>query len=275
VAPAYRRPLATAHSSLSPSRYQWGRLVGATLFHVCVLSLTVSRALLVSSETRSLARSLSDPWGPFVGPFPSEALVLSPWTHPRPHDFRPRPHAPESFLDPALVHSPCPAQLRPQPSTLVLSLAQRVHLRSSVAARHGLAPILRSPSSPHLVHCLGKLRLITCNPGRPSVCPLPLWFAWSALIGAFLTQPQFCRCRPASLSCPERRSRVPEPPLKVTVLTPPLFSPVLHLLARDCSPECSPVCRGLPLHRPAASPLFCCPDPAIVFAESSPTFLAT
>jgi hypothetical protein len=107
-----------------------------------------------------------------------------PWTRPRPHDFWPRPHASEPFLDLALTHSPSTAQLRPQPSTLALSLALRLRLGSSTAARRGLVPDLRSPSIPRHVCCLGKVRLITHNSGRPLVRPLPLWFARSTLTGS-------------------------------------------------------------------------------------------
>jgi hypothetical protein len=167
--------------------------------------------------------------------------------------FRLHPHVHEPFLEPADTHSPSPAQLHPQPSTLALSLALRARLGSSTVARRGLALVLWSPSSPRRVRCLGKLRLVTHNPRHPSVRPLPHWFAWSALTGSL---PQLCRRRPVPSPCPRCRSRVPEPPLKVTVLTPPLFSPVMHLVARDCSPECSPVRRGLSLRRLAASAPF-------------------
>jgi hypothetical protein len=71
-----------------------------------------------------------------------------------------------------------------------------------------------------------------------------LWFTWSTLTGSL---PQLRSRRPVSSPCPGRRSCVPQNSLKVTVLAPPLFSPILHLLARDCSPECSPV------RRPVAS----------------------
>jgi hypothetical protein len=52
-----------------------------------------------------------------------------------------------------------------------------------------------------------------------------------------------------ALSVPGHHSRVPKAPLKVTVLTPPLISPVMHLAACDCSSECSTVRRGLSLRR--------------------------
>jgi hypothetical protein len=142
---------------------------------------------------------------------------------------------PKPFLDPALVHSPFLAQLHPQLSTLALSLALRACLGSSAAARHGLAPVLRSSSSPRRVHWLGKLLLITHNPRCSLVRPLPLWFAWSALTRAFLAEPESHHRRPKLSSCPCRRSRVPESLLMVTD---------------------SPVRRGLPLHRPSASPPF-------------------
>jgi hypothetical protein len=168
-------------------------------------------------------------------------------------------HAPEPFLDPALVHSPFPAQLRPQPSNLALSLALRTCLGSSAATRRGLALVLRSQSSPCRIRCLGKLRLIPHNLGCPLVRLLPLWFAWATLTEAFLTQPESHRRRPKPSSCPRHRSRVPESLLKVTNLTPPLIPPVLHLLARDCSPEHSSVRRGIPLRHPVSSPPFLLP----------------
>jgi hypothetical protein len=188
-------------------------------------------------------------------PSPPNCLCSAPWTRTGPRDFRPRPHVPEPFLDHTLVHSPSPAQLRPQPSTLALSLTLRVprefHRRTPWS--HARSAVVVEPS---LCRCLDKLRLITRNPGCPSVHPLPLWFAWSMLTGAFLAQPKSRRHRPVSLLCPGRCSLAPESSLKVTVLTPPLISPALHLLTRDCSPEYSPVRRGLPHRRPVASPPF-------------------
>jgi hypothetical protein len=82
-----------------------------------------------------------------------------------------------------------------------------------------------SPSSPRRVRCLGKLRVITRNPRRPLLRLLPLWLAWSMLIGSL---PQFHRRRPSSSPCLGRRSWAPESSLKVTVLTLPILSPVLH-----------------------------------------------
>jgi hypothetical protein len=55
--------------------------------------------------------------------------------------------------------------------------------RSSDAARRGLAPVLRSPSSPRRSCCLDEFRLVVSNLGHPSVCPQPLRFARSALTG--------------------------------------------------------------------------------------------
>jgi hypothetical protein len=138
------------------------------------------------------------------------------WTRPRPRVSRPRLTRPSLFWTPPSFTCPSPLSCAfsraPSPS-----LALRTCPWSSAAARRGLASVLQSPSSPHHVCCLGKLRLITRNPGRPSARPLRLWFAWSMLTGAFLVQPQFCHRRPASSSCPGLCSRDPEPPLKVTV----------------------------------------------------------
>jgi hypothetical protein len=126
--------------------------------------------------------------------------------------------------------------------------------------------------SPHRVRCLGKLRHITGNSGHPSVRPLPLWFAWSTLTGSL---PQLRCHRPMPSPCPDHCSCIPETSLKVTVLAPPLFSHVSHLLARDCSPEYSPVRRGLPFAARSPQSHSHKPDPAIVFARSSPPSPAT
>jgi hypothetical protein len=97
----------------------------------------------VRSPAPSLTRGacLSDP-------YPLNRPHSPSWTRPQPRDFWPRPHAPEPFLDPALTHSPSPAQLRPEPTTLALSLALCTRPGSSAAARRGVAPIMWSPSSP-------------------------------------------------------------------------------------------------------------------------------
>jgi hypothetical protein len=115
---------------------------------------------------------------------------------------------------------------------------------------------------------LCKLRHVTRSSGRPLVHPRSLWFTWSMLTGSL---PQLHRRRPVSSLCPGHRSCVSETSLKVIVLASPLFSPIVHLLARDCSLECSPVRRGLPSAvRPSQSHSHK-PDPAIVLAKSSPT----
>jgi hypothetical protein len=147
----------------------------------------------LSSRPRSSARppvyspTPADRWVSSVRPFPSEPPALLAVDMPMSTRFLTMTHAPEPFLDPTLIHSPFLTQLRPQPSTLSLSLCAR--LGSSAAARRGLAPVLRSPSSPRRVCCLDKLRLITYNLGHCLVRPLPLWFAWSMLTRAFLTPP--------------------------------------------------------------------------------------
>jgi hypothetical protein len=76
--------------------------------------------------------------------------------------------------------------------------------------------------------------------------PFFLWCARSTLTGALLVQTESHRRRPASSPRPCFRSCVPGTPLKVTVLAPPLFSPVSHLLARNYSPEYPPARRELP-----------------------------
>jgi hypothetical protein len=59
---------------------------------------------------------------------------------------------------------------------------------SSTAARRRPLSVLRPPSSPLPVRCLGEFRLAVSYLGHPSVCPFPLCFARSALTGALLAQ---------------------------------------------------------------------------------------
>jgi hypothetical protein len=87
---------------------------------------------------------------------------------------------------PSLTSCPLPpAHLRPQPSTLALSLALRVHPGSSAAAHRSLSSVLRPPSSPRHARCLGEFRLAVSNSVHPSVHPQPLWSARSVLTGVF------------------------------------------------------------------------------------------
>jgi hypothetical protein len=158
--------------------------------------------------------------------------------------------------------------LRPQPSSLAPSLALRAQPGSSAAAHRSPPPVPRPPLSPRRAHCLGKLCHITSGSGHPLVCPFPLWFAWSALTGSL---PQLRRHRPVPSPCPDHCSCVPETSLKVTVLAPPIFFHVSHLLACDCSLEYSPVHRGLPSVVRSPQSHSHKHDPAIVFARSSPT----
>jgi hypothetical protein len=152
------------------------------------------------------------------------------------------------------------------------ALALRAQPGSSAAAHRSSPPVPRPLLGARHARCLGKLRHITRNSGHPSIRPLPLWFAWSTLTGSL---PHLRHRRPMPSPCPDHRSCVPETSLKVTILTPPLFSPVSHLLARDCSPEYSPVHRGLPSAVQSPQSHSHKPDPAIVFARSSPTSPAT
>jgi hypothetical protein len=143
-----------------------GRLVSASLLRARVPSLAVPQDPLVSPADHSLARSLY-----YVGPayrnrLPPNRLRSPLWTRPRPCVSRPRPHAPEPFLEPTHTHLPSPAQLCPQPSTLTLSLALRAH-----EARRGPSPILWPPLSFCRAPCLGELRPFASNVGHLLVCP--------------------------------------------------------------------------------------------------------
>jgi hypothetical protein len=163
-------------------------------------------------------------------------------------------------MHPSLFWTP-PSFTRPSPLSYALSRALSLSLSRSARVPRDLRR--RSPWS----RARFAVAVVVSIASVSSALSPAIWDALrfapspSGLLGPhsqelFLAQPQFYRRRPASSPCPGHRLRVPGPPLKVTVLTPPLFSPVLHLLARDCSPKCSLVRRGLPLHRPAASPPF-------------------
>ena len=169
-----------------------------------------------------------------------------------------------SFLAPA--RPPHPSFAHSQPSALA---SHRAHAPgSSAAVRCDCAPVQSPPLGACRVCCLSKLRHVTRSSGHPLVHPCPLWFAWSTLTSS-LSQ---LRCRrPVSSPCPGRRLCVPETSLKVTVIAPPLFFPVLHLLARNCSLECSLVRRGPPSVVRSPQSHSQKPDPAIVLAKFSLT----
>jgi hypothetical protein len=160
-----------------------GANLSAPISSACAFFPSLSSGPRLSTRTPIYSPALADRWVPSVGPFPFEPLALLTVDVPTSARFPAMTHAPKPFLDTALIHSPFPTQLRPQPSALALSL-------SLCTRAQGPPPPLAVVSRPFCgrrrrVHCLGKLRLITCNLGRPSVRPLPLWFAWSTLTRAF------------------------------------------------------------------------------------------
>jgi hypothetical protein len=172
-------PRLSAHPARSlsplapPLAARWGRPVGAGSLRARALALSVPWSPLVSAETRSLARSLSDSWGPSVGPFLSEPPALPSVDVPTSARFLATPPHARAFSGPRPRSLALPRSVCPQPSTLALSLALRARPGSSAAARRGLAPVLQSPSSHRRVRCLGKICLIDCNPGRSSVRTSP------------------------------------------------------------------------------------------------------
>jgi hypothetical protein len=132
------------------------------------------------------------------------------------------PPCSEPFLDPAHTHSPFPAQLRTQPSTLALSLALRARPGSSAAAHRGPPLVLQSPLSLCRACCLGEFCLFVSSSRHPSVCLQPLWFARSTLTGILLVQPKPRHRRPEASLRPHRCSSAPESPLEVS-------NPPMHL----------------------------------------------
>jgi hypothetical protein len=190
---------------------------------------------------------------------PSTARFPATSARPRPIRARtPLVHFPHSFAPTAELSRPLS---RPAHTT-----------RQSAAAHRSSPPVPRPSLSPRRTRSLGKLCHITRSSRHPSVRHFPLWFARSTLTGSL---PQLRRRRPVPSPCPGHRSCVPGTSLKVTVLAPPLFSPVSHLPAHDCSPEYSPVRRGLPSAVRSPQSHSHKPDHAIVIARPSPTSLAT
>jgi hypothetical protein len=143
VSPPGPAPRARACAPSAPDR--WTPRVGASPH---APSLPISLSLLCGAGYRrrffshSLILSIC-PMDPTGQPIRNLPPMPPPSTRPRPRVFRPPPHA----LAP-LEHVPrsptSPAHLRPQPSTLALSLSPYAHPGSSTAA-HRLSPlILRS-----------------------------------------------------------------------------------------------------------------------------------
>jgi hypothetical protein len=221
------------------------------------LPLSLPRGLGLSAPFISPARSLPSlsrrphlldvpnlsPTTPTVdGP----TSARSPATTPRPCPFwSPRPARP-----PFLAHS------RPQPNPLALSLALPARTESSATAHRRPLPVLRSPSRPRPVLCLGESRLAVSCSGHPSVCPPPLWFARPALTGAVLAQPELRHRRPVASLRHRSYPVTPALPLEVSNLPVSLIRSLLPWLARYCSPElpCTAVCPPRRVQRPLVLP---------------------
>jgi hypothetical protein len=135
----------------------------------------------------------------------------------------------------ALPCSVAPSTEHPRPLSRSASAHEAHHGPPRV--RCGSMLILRSPSSPCRVCCLGDLRPVTCDPGHPLVRPLPLYFSWSMLTSPLSAPPQLRHHRHVTSPCLGHHSCIPKPSLKVTDLTPPLISPGLPLVMHDCSQE--------------------------------------
>jgi hypothetical protein len=138
-------------------------------------------------------------------------------------------------------------------------LSRPAHTTRQSAATHRSSPPVPRPSlSPRRAHSLGKLYHITHSSRHRLVRPFLLWFAWSTLTDSL---PQLRRRRPVPSPCPGHRSCVLGTSVKVTVLASPLFSPVSHLPARDCSPEYSQSTEDSPPSSGRLSPVHTNPTP--------------
>jgi hypothetical protein len=173
------------------------------------LSLPHGPGLSAPTCAPSLPLSLAAPWARFVGVVPFTrvlALSLSRRPHlsarpqPSAHDPR-RGHAHDRTISGHLrtsspLLSPAP-RLPTFPRSLAPSTEPSRPLSHSPRAtrelcHRPLSIVVRSATvvEPAPVCCLGEFRLAVSYLGHPLVCPSPLWFARSALTGAFLAQPE-------------------------------------------------------------------------------------
>jgi hypothetical protein len=171
-APAHARALSSFSLSCPlPNEADLSASTSST--HAQLLSLSHG-SRLPARPARSLVRP-HWPVGPICRTLPLRTARASPWTPQPRHTSWPRPSPPWPFSScPAPAHPPLPSLAHSQPSALAWHHA---HTREFHGTRRGLAPVLRSPSSPRRARCLGKLHLVTRNSGHASVCPFSLWFA--------------------------------------------------------------------------------------------------
>jgi hypothetical protein len=195
----------------------WGRYVGAVPFPVPAPSLGPAEPTCQSSPT-------SRPRSPTVD---APTSAHSPATSSRP----------TPLLSPVPCSPTSPRSFAPSADPLALSLALRARPENSATAHHWSLSVLRSPSHPCPVLCLGEFRLTVSYKGHPSVCPPLLWFAWSALTGVVLAQPKPRLRRPEVPPHLRHPPRALEFALEVSNLPAPLIRPLLPFYPRDCSPE--------------------------------------
>jgi hypothetical protein len=182
---------------------QWGRPVGAKLICARMLSLAVPWATLVSPSTHSVVRFR---W--HVGPTGQNRL-------PRPN----RPHlamdAPMSRVSWPPLHAP-DLLLVSHPTHTLPSLSCAPSRTPSpsltLRARRGLAPVLRSSSSPRRARCLGEFHLVVNNTRHPT------------LTGDLPVQSELRHRRPEASLRLRRCSGAPMFPLEVSSLPAPYFS---------------------------------------------------
>jgi hypothetical protein len=193
---------------------QWGRLVSA-----------LARCAF-ARLCRCLLGTVRQPSPPPLTPGPRAHARANPGHHPR--------------AQPLLKPPPVRSAISPLVDTPARSRSCAVPPRSSrktAAVRCARTPVPPSPLELRRAFRLGEFCLGARNLRRASAYPLPLWFPLSVLTKVSLAQLESCRCRPKPLSCPYRRSRVPESSLEVSNPDLPLFSPCLPSVMCDCSPE--------------------------------------
>jgi hypothetical protein len=219
VVPACQRQSAPAHSHLSLS----------TPTPLARVPLSLPHDPRSSAWLPVRLSALADPWVLPVGTVPTRIASALRCGHA--HDRAFSGHAPraQAFSGPAHTHSPFPAQLCTQPSTLALSLALSARPGSSAAAHNSPPLVLRPQLSLCRARYLGEFCLFASNVGNPPVCPQPLWFARSMLNGVLPVQPKPRHRRPEASQRPRRRSstRHEQPPCPYF----PSFCSVVRVIA--------------------------------------------
>jgi hypothetical protein len=177
-------------------------------------------------------------------------------------------HAPNPYSSSLPFALPLPP-LADTPARLRSCVVPSQSSRKTIATRRARAPVPPSPLGLRRSFRLGEFYLGARNLRRASIYSLPLWFPLPVFTGASHAQPESRRHRPKPLSCPYRRSKVPESSLEVS-------NPALPVFSLDCPRSCAIARRSsvapppsrLAVNRPPPAPLCRCYAPGRVRCTS-------